>query len=109
MRDMLYEFFCPVDQENMWLEFLGRVRLIDTVQISADSIDLRALKLPGLSVSWFKKGINQDVELPQYRNKTHLIKSEIESGKYLVKVNFSSTEVRKKSEHMIDTVQFTIN
>jgi len=108
MRDMLHPFFCSVDQENMWLQFLNRIRLIDSVQVNVDQVQVKTPKLEGLSISWFKKENNQEVELPAFKNVSQVEKSKLNSGQYVVKVQFATTEIRKASDHLKDTMTFNI-
>lgn len=108
MRDMLYQFFCSVDQENMWLQFLNRIRLIDSVQVNLDQVQVKTPKLEGLAISWFKKENNQEVELPAFKNVSQVEKSQLSSGQYIVKVQFATTEIRKASDHLKDSMTFNI-
>lgn len=108
MRDMLYEFFCPVDEENMWLQFLNRVRLIDSVQTDTKQVEVKTLSLDGLTISWFKKDGNQEVEMPEFKNNPLIDKLKLVTGNYVVKVQFSTTEVRKNSDRLKDSMNFSI-
>lgn len=108
MRDMLYEFFCSVDQENMWFQFLSRIRLIDAVQVGADKVQLQTPALPGLAISWFKKAGNQEIEIPELKNLSLIEKSKLASGPYSVKVQFASNEIRKTSDRLKDSFNFNI-
>lgn len=98
MRDMLSKVFCPVDQENIWLQFLMRVSLIDGLKKNADgSIELSAMPFDSsvLSVSWYANG----TELNQYRGQTTI---PAQSGPVKVQVKLVTPEVRKVSEHFQD-------
>lgn len=109
MRDMLYEFFCSVDQENMWFQFLNRIRLIDNVQIEDQSVEVKTPALNGLTVSWFKKVNSQEeVELTEFKNLFRLDKKQLQPGQYSVKVQFLNQEIRKTSDRLKDSKAFTL-
>lgn len=108
MRDMLYEFFCSVDQENMWFQFLNRIRLVDSVQVTTDKVQVKTLALAGLAINWFKKDGNQEVELTDLKNLSQFERSKLVPGQYVVKVQFSSAEIRKTSDRLKDRFSFDI-
>lgn len=108
MRDMLYEFFCPVDQENMWIQFLNRMRLIDSVQVNTNSVEVKTPALNGLQISWFKKDGSKEVELGEFKNTAVIEKSKLAVGNYNVKVQFTTSEVRKNSDRLKDLMSFSV-
>jgi hypothetical protein len=108
MRDMLYEFFCAIDQENMWLQFLNRTRLIDQVQVSAQQVEVKALNLPGLNVSWFQKQNGSESEVAALKNKMVVDRKDLAAGTYSVRVSYASPEIRKTSPRLSDLATVTI-
>lgn len=108
MRDMLSDFFCPVDQENMWLEFLSRIQLIDGIEINSEYVQLKTVAMPNLTTNWYKIENNQEIELAQFQNKFKLNKAELALGRYIVKVKFLTTEVRKSSKQLQGQQNFEI-
>lgn len=108
MRDMLHHSFCSVDQENMWLQFLGRVRLIDGVQSTPDKVEVKAPPLNGIAIAWYKKEGVQEVELTQWRGQSQVAKSNLSAGQYVVRVQYSTSEIRKASDRLKDSATFTI-
>lgn len=108
MRDMLYEFFCSIDQENMWFQFLNRIRLIDGVKVDSEKVQINTPTLQGLSISWYKKEGNQEIELTNLKNLTQIEKSGLTAGQYTVKVQLSSAEIRKTSDRLKDSFNFNI-
>lgn len=98
MRDMLSKVFCRVDQENIWLQFLMRVSLIDSLKKNADqSVELKTLPFApeNLEVSWFQNGS----ELVQYRGQTTIAMA---PANLKARVKLVTPEVRLKSEHFQD-------
>ncbi len=108
MRDMLYEYFCSVDQENMWFQFLARIRIIDSIKTSEDKIQINTIALPSLTINWYKKDGIREVELTELKNLTQVDKSILSSGQYTVKLQFSSAEIRKNSDRLKDSFNFSI-
>lgn len=108
MRDMLHESFCPIDQENMWIQFLGKVRLIDEIKVSTEVVSLKAPELGGLQTYWYKKENNQLVEMTNWRNRFDIEKNQFSPGSYVAKVQFANSEVRKTSDSTQDTMPFEI-
>ncbi|MCO4755184.1 MAG: hypothetical protein KC478_11935 [Bacteriovoracaceae bacterium] len=104
MRDMRSKVFCPIDQENIWLRFFRVVDLIDRVEVS-DEVEVKTLNLPKLETRWFKRSFwGEGDEIAELRGKT---KVNLPKGKYLVKVEFKTSEIRK--EKVIDTKKFEVN
>jgi len=108
MRNMLYEFFCSVDQENMWFQFLGRVRLIDQVLISEKQVEVKALDLPGMTVSWFQKTNGAEAEISALKNQLVVDRADLAKGSYVARVSYSSAEIRKTSPRMMDQATVVI-
>ncbi|HVK61526.1 MAG TPA: M64 family metallopeptidase [Bdellovibrionales bacterium] len=110
MRNMESKKFCAVDQENMWIRFLERLNLIDSLQSSkADGNQLLVLKtlaLNGLEVQWFKKTSKGYVELTEAKNSKIL--SPVDVGDYRVKVTFRTPEVRLNSPVMSDVADISV-
>ncbi len=108
MRNMLYKFFCPVDQENMWVQFLTRIRLIDNFEVTTETISIETLNLNGLQIKWFAINDGNETEITMLQGK-HLVRTnEIAKGRYVVRVSYTSSEIRKKSDHFQDEAYFDI-
>jgi hypothetical protein len=108
MRDMLTESFCSVDQENMWVEFLDRVRLIDQVQVTATEVTVKALKMGGLETTWFVKTNGIESEVLSLKNRLSVPRSELSRGHYVVRVKFSSPEIRQNFDRLSDQATFQV-
>lgn len=107
MRNMEIEHFCVVDQENMWIKFLNRVSLIDSVDASIEKVSLNAQKLEGLQIRWFQVVNGQEKELTDYANQLAWANPGL-SGSFRVKVKFVTPEVRKASSRMEQVKDFRI-
>ncbi|MCE7872519.1 hypothetical protein DYH09_19360 [bacterium CPR1] len=98
MRNMRSTEFCPVDRENMWHKFMSRINLVDGVDVSTNSdghqeVSVRTPPLDGMGVRWFQvdeEGNEQ--ELLQHANQRKFQPEQ--GGKYRVKVEFRTPEVR---------------
>lgn len=111
MNKMTHDKFCSVDQENMWHQFLKRISLIDEVVADNSMLEVKTLDLKGLGIRWFIVGADgEEKELTQFRNmrKIPLTSFMQMSGKYRVKVNFTTVEVRTYNKHFSDEVDFNI-
>jgi hypothetical protein len=97
MRDMRSMVFCPVDQENIWLRFFKKMNVIESIEETSDSFKLTLLDLGPTEIKWYKKsfwGTNE--ELTHLNNKLEVKKSELKSGKYIIKASLSHPEVIKE-------------
>ena len=103
MRDMLSKVFCPVDQENIWLQFLMRVSLIDSLtKNNNDTVELKTIPFDpsNLEISWFENG----QELLDYRGRNVVpVKPNLKA-----RVKLVTPEVRIKSEHFQDEKNFKL-
>jgi len=110
MKDMLRESFCAVDQENMWIQFLERVSLVDSVNISADgtlkNIEVKTPPIADLEIVWFKRAGSSWQELSEIRNQHSWKAEDAASGSYRVSVRMKSAEVRMQSAHLEDSKEF---
>lgn len=104
MRDMRSKVFCSVDQENIWLRFLSRVSLIDTLTKSQNTLSVQTLPIPSkdLDIRWFKKVQRAEQELTEFRGQSTIDLSKL-SGEIRVQVQYIGHEVRKASEHTTDS------
>jgi hypothetical protein len=110
MRDMLVKHFCSVDQENMWIRFLDRVSLVDSLVTTPGTgaargektVTLTTPKLSGLEINWFIRSRNgSEQELSEFKNQTSFQVPAGFSGKDLVaKIRFSNSEIRKQSDRL---------
>ncbi|HXE71142.1 MAG TPA: M64 family metallopeptidase, partial [Candidatus Nitrosotenuis sp.] len=105
MRDMRSTRFCPVDQENMWHQFLNRISLIDGVRTGSEGdpprpfVQLDAPALDGLDIRWFRlDDQGGEVERPDLRGLRRWNPAPGEAGRYRVRVSFSTPEVRRYTE-----------
>jgi hypothetical protein len=107
MKNMEVDHFCVVDQENMWVKFFGRVRLIDSLKIETNGSEKQAvLSLQnldsGLDIKWFSISGGSETEIVEARNQTRLATTRL-SGSVKVKVEFRTPEVRKYTPKFNDT------
>ena len=107
MRNMEIEHFCVVDQENMWLKFLNRVSLIDSIEANSQKVTLADQKLEGLEVRWYQLVNGQEQELAQFSNVLTWDNPGL-TGNFRVKVKFTTQEVRKSSPRLTQSKDFKI-
>jgi hypothetical protein len=97
MRNMETTHFCSVDQENMWLKFLNKIKIVDDLKVFVTAqgfqVDLQTVKLPGLEIKWFQIDSGKEIELTEHRNK-FTWQSKSNTNRYRVKVKFRTQEVR---------------
>ena len=97
MRNMLSKVFCSVDQENIWLQFLMRVSLIDSLTKTVDgNVELKTIPFneSNLEISWY----DSEREITEYRGKTVVpSRAGLKARTKLV-----TPEIRLKSEHLQD-------
>lgn len=109
MRNMMIDYFCPVDQENMWHKFLNRVRLIDSLTIDNSGktslVKLEAQKLPGLAIEWFDVSNGVEKLLPELSGLTEWIPNGKSVSRVRVRVKLETPEVRKYSSKFTDTAE----
>lgn len=101
MRNMQTEFFCVVDQENLWIKMLGRVRLIDSLQImdlgnGRRKIQLAAMSLP-LTIRWTKIVQGSSEILQDFADQREFELDLAPGDKIRADVSFLTPEVRKSS------------
>jgi hypothetical protein len=109
MRDMRSKIFCAVDQENIWLRFLKRISLIDSVKEVNGVHTVKTLELDGISTKWFKiEKRSKRVELTQFQNLRSANLNNLGKGKYEVEVNFKSSEIRVKTDVTTDVREIKI-
>jgi hypothetical protein len=108
MRDMVSKVFCPVDQENIWLQFLKRISLIDSVEVVAQRAVLKTIPLSeqDLEIRWYQRLQRAELEIEEFRNMSEIPLEKL-TGAVRVEVQLKTPEVRKNSEHFTDTA--TIN
>ena len=114
MRDMNHATFCPICQENNWLNFFALINTVDGVDIKTDaSIANVVLKIPllgqfrsgtkidgeQLGIAWFRNGQRMgtldgksDWQLP----------IEEARGNWKVRVTFQTPEVRKDNSKLLE-------
>jgi hypothetical protein len=109
MRNMKSTIFCRVCQENNWLQFFGKISILDDIVSESTGKNTRvSLRLPPLgqfrsgpaiagekiSIQWFRNSIEQT----QFRDKAEIEIIGATSGEsWEVKLAFETTEVRKDS------------
>jgi hypothetical protein len=97
---MQSEYFCVVDQENLWIQMLKRIRLIDSVTATnvdngKKSVELKTLDLNGVNIHWSMLTNGNPEALNDFENQKS-IQVAIPPGSSLkVEVQFSTPEVRK--------------
>jgi hypothetical protein len=112
MRDMKVRHFCAVDQENIWIEFFKRVKLIDGVSIANESstVTLNTLSIgaENLDIKWFQKFQRAETELTNLRGKSTWENKQRLKGQFRVKVKFISPEVKVTNPNFSATKDFTL-
>ncbi len=110
MRDMEIKDFCSVDQENMWLRFLDKVKLIDSLEIDQDTRNL-VLKTPeikGLQINWFEKRASGYKEIKELENKSVMSIKDKDSMSVRVEVRLKTPEIRKESPLLFSSQSINI-
>jgi hypothetical protein len=106
MRDMTTPHFCAVDQENMWIRFLDRSTLIDSLEIVKDpagssrSVVLSTPDLKGLEIRWSLRAspTSAERELVEFRDQKQFVLSpDLNPNELVARVRFVTPEVRKPS------------
>jgi len=108
MRDMRSKIFCPVDQESIWLRFLGRISLIDSVKENNKVYSIETLPVGVQTIKWFEIERRNRVELVQFRDKKIADFSNINRGKFEVEVSMKHPEIRIETEETTDIYEFKI-
>jgi hypothetical protein len=108
MRNMRFSFFCAVDKENMWIRFLNRVELIDSVDVNSEHlVQLRSPRLKNLEIHWYELRSDGEFELSELLNKTQWNAQNM-SGTFRARVNFKTPEVRAYSSKLSATKDFRL-
>jgi hypothetical protein len=96
MRNMTFKNFCSADIENMWVRFLNRVSLIDSLAVNSDkTMELQTPNIEGLQINWsVDTGNGQNKALPELKNKTSWKTQGYPTGKYTATVQFETKQVR---------------
>jgi hypothetical protein len=109
MRDMRSKVFCSVDQENIWIRFLGRISLIDSLKEKSGKYELKTLDLKGLSIKWFKqKGWSGKTELAELAGQRVVDLKALGKGTYIAQVTYSTPEIRKQTDTTTDTKEVKV-
>ncbi len=110
MRNMRSKYFCKVDQENIWLRFLSKLDLIDSIVVNQETkrVKVNTLTLDGLTLKWFKKNGRSYEEIEEFRNKKELELNRNDTGSFKVDVEFNTLEIRKKSTYLKSSKSFDI-
>jgi hypothetical protein len=121
MRNMTSPSFCPVCKEGMWMQFLQRISIIDSVNVSSvanpdgtRNVTLATLKLgplreagnevPGetLEVRWSRAGAERE----DLRDSFNI---QAQSGSWSVSVKFNTPEIRSDPSGLTsETISFTV-
>jgi hypothetical protein len=124
MRNMRSTEFCSVDQENMWHQFLNRVDLVDSVEVTPlkgrdgeaeNMISVQTPNLEGLDVRWFADvtqddGTVKEQEIEHLRGQKRWIAHAGEdAGDYRVEVRFATDEVRRYSDRFRTSEEFALS
>jgi hypothetical protein len=110
MRDMRSRVFCAVDQENIWVEFFKRVKVIDSLVIdsSKEKVTVNTPPLEGLSIKWFQKMQRAEQEMTDLRGKHEWNNSARMKGSFRVEVEFKSEEVRVNNPNFRMSKEFSL-
>ncbi|KAI9291228.1 hypothetical protein K502DRAFT_358226 [Neoconidiobolus thromboides FSU 785] len=104
MRNMTSPSFCSVCKEGIWLKFLQRVSLIDTLTYNVNEVVLKTLKLgqyrekftiPGekITINWYYN----DVLVDAFQNRDKLVGPGF--GKWKVTVKLDSPEIKSDPDN----------
>jgi hypothetical protein len=100
MRNMRSDELCSVDKENMWVRFLNKVELVDSIEQvenkSQKQIVVRTPKLNGLSFILLDRNNNV---LARSNNGVFVVNRNTEA--YKVRVEFRTPEVRKYNQNFV--------
>lgn len=114
MRDMRSKNFCAPDRENMWHEFLSRVKLAGPVEVESLPSGVKRVtadvpNLNGISPIWYKLGSGgQKTELSAHRGKRVIEFPAGTTGKYSVSASFRTPEVRKYNSDFASEREFSL-
>jgi hypothetical protein len=109
MRNMRSKIFCPIDQENIWLKFLGRINLIESVSQQDEYIEIVTIPVGHVDTKWFrKKGWRGFEEIEAQRGKLRVQKTHLGDGKFKVQTIFSHPEIRKSDKNLTDEREFEL-
>jgi hypothetical protein len=121
MRNMTHNEFCTICKEGMWYQFLERISLIDSVDVSSttnpdgtktvvlNTLKLGQLREPGnevvgeeLQVRWF----HNNVEQPALND---MFQIDAASGSWSVQVHLETPEVRDDPQNLLtESETFTV-
>jgi hypothetical protein len=119
MRNMNSKHFCSVCQENNWMQFFGKIDLIDGIESQKDatatSVTLKTLEIGQLyssstdgsvlEVKWFKNGseVSSLADLVEWTMPTRDAQ-----GSWKVEVQFKSPEIRKNFSRFADSATISL-
>ncbi len=103
MRNMSSRHFCPVCQENNWLKFFGKVKVIDELKVARPSpgrvqMEVVTPPLAPLTIEWWMKG--QHVGHLDGEKKWEQDEKDVK-GEWEVRVRFDTPEVRKDTGNLL--------
>ncbi|TPX35355.1 hypothetical protein SmJEL517_g02201 [Synchytrium microbalum] len=113
MRDMSLNHFCKVCQEGLWMDFLARISLIDsitsictgnhTMQIKLSAVPLAQYRIPTIpgesySLTWKHKGVPDSAYNDLYTFGVTLPEGE---GSWEAQLVFTTLEVRKDPGNLL--------
>lgn len=112
MRNMVIDYFCPIDQENMWHKFLNRVRLIDSLTVDnsgkAPFVKLETQNLSGLTIEWFDISNGTEKLMPELNGLTEWIPNSNSVSRVRVRVKLKTPEVRKYNSKFTDAAELKL-
>jgi len=119
MRNMDSVVFCSVCQENNWMEFFGRISMIDDVSVAngetLTTVKVDTLKIGQLypsyedgsyiEIRWYQNGVVQEDlnDLVEWS-----LPIDTAGGSWEVKTKFTSPEIRKNFSKFSDSAKFRI-
>lgn len=107
MRNMKSDVFCPVCQENNWVQFFGIIEPFDSVEVKVEGtvarVVARAPRLDRLEVIWKRDG--QEVSALAGKLEWELPLDQAK-GRWEVTVRFVTPEVRKDTAGSLEAKKF---
>ena len=113
MREMQVTHFCAPDQENMWIRFLRKVKLIDDVTVTrsgqAARIEAKTPPLEGLTLKWYSlDSRGRETELTEQAGKRVWDAPTGLQGRIRLRVQFETPEVRLRARELTSEKDVTI-
>ncbi len=119
MRNMNSKAFCAVCQENNWMQFFGKIDVIDSIETEESAAGIKViLNTVKIGQLYDNRSDNSMLEVKWFRNGSEVstLSDKIEwtlptrdaQGSWEVKIQFKSPEIRKNFSRFADTATIRI-